>query len=114
MLKGSDYMSKRVEDAFEKATLNSLESIETLEAGSDERSRATNDAVALYKASVERQRNTEDRWFKVATIASQLAIAIGGWVLYDKWSARGMKFEEKGTVSSMWTRNLNSKMTPKI
>ena len=107
-------MSKRVEEAFEEATLKSLESIETLEVGSEERSRATNDAVALYKANVDRQKNTEDRWFKVATIATQLAIAVGGWILYDKWSARGMQFEEKGTVSSMWTRNLNSKMTPKI
>lgn len=107
-------MSKRVEEAFEEATLKSLEEIDSLELGSEERSRATNDVVAMYKANVEKQKITEERWFKVATIATQLAIAVGGWILYDKWSARGMKFEETGHVSSKWTQNLNSKMTPKI
>lgn len=107
-------MSKRVEEAFEEATLKSLEEIDSLELGSEERSRATNDVVAMYKANVEKQRIAEERWFKIATVATQLAIAVGGWVLYDKWSARGMKFEETGHVSSKWTQNLNSKMTPKI
>ena len=110
----SDYMSKKVESAFEEMTLKSLEKIDSLELGSEERSRATSDLVNLYRANAEQRKTTEERWFKIATIATQIGLAVGGWILYDKWSARGMKFEETGHVSSKWTQQLNSKIGSKI
>lgn len=51
-----------------------------------------------------------DRWVNIGV---QIGITLGGWIVYDIWHRRGLKFEETGTVGSQWTRNLMTKMLPK-
>lgn len=52
----------------------------------------------------------KDRWFN---IAMQLGIAIGGWIMYDVWNRRGLRFEETGSITSTMNRNLFSRLLPK-
>ena len=51
-----------------------------------------------------------DRWVNVGM---QVGLALGGWIAYDIWNRRGLKFEETGTITSPMTRNLISRMLPK-
>lgn len=51
-----------------------------------------------------------DRWVNVAV---QVGLAVAGFVAYDIWNRRGLRFEETGTISSPMTRNLLSRMIPK-
>lgn len=113
-----------------------------LEAGSDKKSKAIDDVAKLYRLRIEeikaeteckekqnqyalalRTRSEEmvykeaqrkdqivDRWINVAL---QGCLAIGGWLAYDIWHRRGLKFEETGTITSPLTRNLLSRMLPK-
>lgn len=64
---------------------------------------------SLKVASEESERR-KDRLFSMLT---QVGIAVGGWICYDVWHRRGLKFEETGIVTSHWTRNLMSRMIPK-
>lgn len=35
---------------------------------------------------------------------------VGGWIVYDKWQARGLLFERTGTVVSPWVKSLIGKL----
>lgn len=60
----------------------------------------------------ERQLDSQekDRW---TNIALQFGIAVGGWIMYDIWNRRGLRFEEVGTITSTINRNLFSKLLPR-
>lgn len=51
-----------------------------------------------------------ERWINFGV---QVGFTLGGWIAYDIWHRRGLKFEETGTIGSQWTRNLMTKMLPK-
>lgn len=51
-----------------------------------------------------------DRWVNMGT---QIGIAIGGWALYRHCFREGLKFEQFGTLSTPWMRNLVSKILPR-
>lgn len=53
------------------------------------------------------------RFDNVADGAVKLAEVLLNIIAYDIWNRRGLKFEMTGTVGSLWTRNLMSKMLPK-
>ena len=59
---------------------------------------------------IQRADANKDRWINIAV---QVGLAVAGWVAYDIWYRRGLKFEETGTVTSPWMRNLMSKMQPR-
>ena len=121
---------------------NEIEDLASLESGSEAKSKAVEDVAKLYrlrieeiKAETEREDAQEraklermkrddailseelqcknqkiDRWINVGL---QVGLMIGGWIAYDIWQRRGLKFEEDGVITSPWTRNLMSKMFPK-
>lgn len=66
------------------------------------------DELEIKKAQLDSQ--AKDRVFNVAL---QAGLTVGGWLVYSLWFRRGLKFEEEGTVTSPWTRNLISRMFPK-
>ena len=101
-----------------------IEKLNTLDAGSDEKSKAVEDLTKLYKLKIEEQkaameqaeqlaRRKEVNADRIINIGLQVGLAVGGWIVYDVWHRRGLKFEEEGTITSPWTRNLMSKMFPK-
>ena len=105
--------------------------LESLDAGSEEKAKAIDGVAKLHRmkldeleAETRRLESENERELKEAqrkdaskgqwiSIAVQGGLAIGGWLCYDIWHRRGLKFEETGTVTSPWTRNLMSNMKPK-
>ncbi len=55
----------------------------------------------------------ESRKDRIVNTLTQIGVAVGGWLVYDIWHRRGLKFEETGMVNSQWTKNLMSKMFPR-
>lgn len=116
MDKNKQLLSEKIEEGFKK--------LSTLEDGSEAKQKATDDVAKLYslkieedKLAVEREDKeaqhkdvVRDRWINAGV---QVGLAICGWLAYDIWHRRGLKFEETGTITSPQTRNLISKMLPK-
>lgn len=101
-----------------------IEKLKSLDAGSDGKSSAVDDLTKLYKLRIEEQkaemereeqnaRRDAEKAERMINIGLQVGLAVGGWIVYDMWHRRGLKFELEGTVTSPWTRNLMSKMFPK-
>lgn len=67
------------------------------------------DERAFKEAEIKDRR--KDRAINVAV---QVGLAVIGWVTYDIWYRRGLRFEETGTITSPQTRNLISNMLPKL
>ena len=125
-----------------KEIKNELQKLNYLEDGTDEKRKAVENAVKLYELRIgeykaeteriekqahidleEKKREDEltnnevqrkginlDRWI---SLGLQVGIPMVTLFAYDIWHRRGLKFEETGTITSPWTRNLMSKMTPK-
>ena len=108
-----------------------IQELAELNAGSDAKAKAIDGITKLYKlkldeieAETRRQESENEKELKEAqrkdankgqwiSIAVQVGLAVAGWVCYDIWHRRGLKFEETGTVTSPWTRNLMSNMKPR-
>ena len=60
------------------------------------------------KISNDRRDRTINR---VVNTATAIGTTIGGWLVYDIWQRRGLKFELENVVSSPWLKNLMSNMT---
>jgi hypothetical protein len=101
-----------------------ITNLSKLEDGSDAKRKAVDDVAKLYSLKIEEDRLAveredkeaqhkdlnRDRWINAGV---QVGLAICGWLAYDIWYRRGLKFEETGTITSPQTRNLISKMLPK-
>lgn len=117
---GSQEKSKAIEDLTKLYRVR----IEEIKAET-ERDRARKEAMmeedkhslAVMVADDEREDKLAQRkvmrWDRIITIGAQIGIPILTMIGYDIWHRRGLKFEETGTITSPWTRNLVSKMTPK-
>ena len=101
-----------------------FENLSSMEPGSDERAKATEDLAKLYKLRIDEIKAETERDDKKAqrkevildrclNIGLQVGLTVGGWLVYDIWHRRGLKFEETGTITSPMTRNLVSRMLPK-
>lgn len=56
---------------------------------------------------------SNQRLDNIANSAVKLTEVLLNIIAYDIWNRRGLRFEMTGTVGSLWTRNLMSKMLPK-
>lgn len=131
-----------IRDLLGEEIKDEIQSLSSLEAGSEAKSKAIEDVAKLYRLRIEeikaetektdiqkrveleelkrgdaikndefqRENQKIDRWVNVGL---QAGLMIGGWIVYDIWHKRGLKFEETGTITSPWTRNLMSKMFPR-
>lgn len=132
---------EKVNELLNKEIEASINCLSSLKAGSEERAKAIDDLTQLYKLRIEenkveveeadkvRQHKLEvkkleqevsreaeqrkninlDRWVNVGV---QVGLAVIGYIAYDIWHRRGLKFEETGTITSPQTRNLISRMLP--
>lgn len=131
-----------IRNLLDKQIKTEIENLDYLEMGSKEKQNAIDGIAKLYELrlsenkaetdQIENQARMEldtkkveneidsdkvkrkganlDRWI---SLGLQIAIPLGTFIAYDIWHRRGLKFEETGTITSPWTRNLMSKMTPK-
>lgn len=101
-----------------------FEKLSSMELGSEEKAKATEDLAKLYKLRIDEIKAENERKDKKAqhkdlkldrltNVGLQLGVTAGGWLFYYICFHRGLKFEETGTITSPWMRNLVSRMTPK-
>lgn len=135
-------MENKIRNLLDEVIEEKIQNVSALMVGSDEESSAVEELAQLHKlrieelkieaeyASKQAQINAEkeariienglkheqlrsqaiDRW---ANIGKDVLIAIGGWALYRQCFREGMKFEQFGTITTPWMRNLISKVLPK-
>lgn len=93
-----------VNEMLNEAIENQIMELASLESGSEERSRATEDAAKLYKLRIEEVKNeseiqeqTKNRWLGFAgnVVVGVLATGFNLYVF-----KKGLKFEEEGTFTS--------------
>lgn len=110
---GSEAKSKAIEDVAKLYRLR-IEEIKAETEKEDAQERAKLERMkrddAILSEELQRENQKIDRWVNVGL---QVGLMIGGWIAYDIWQRRGLKFEEDGVITSPWTRNLMSKMFPK-
>lgn len=131
-----------IKELLDEVIKDEIEKVSSLETGSKEKSHAIEDLAKLHELKIDEmkvendcetsknqydveQDKLRDEWrFKEVQLKEQnkdrwigfglqIGLTIGGWIVYDIWHRRGLTFEKEGTVTSPWTRNLMSKMTPK-
>lgn len=124
-------METKIQRLLDDVIVKEIENLPTLSAGSKEKSEAVEELTQLYKlkletAKIEQEKESlefekqtrkeqfesqaKDRW---VNFGLQVGITVGGWIAYDIWHRRGLRFEETGTITSPYTRNLISRMFPK-
>lgn len=117
---GSEEKSKAIEDLAKLYRLR-IEEIKAQTERDGQRDNAILEKdkykLALETADVEKEEKLTQRKAanldRIINVGLQVGLTVGGWLAYDIWHRRGLKFEETGTITSPWTRNLVSKMTPK-
>lgn len=96
----------KIEVLLDDVILSTLDDISSLPVGSEERANAIEDLNDLYKV--------KDGYKKDKTNRMDILTRLGETLLYlvcYKWMfAKGLKFEETGTIASTTMRNLMSKV----
>lgn len=131
-------MDYQIKNKIDKKIDCLIDDLDTYSVESKERSAIMDELTALHKLRVEElkmhaaERELDlkeiemerDQVLKSAQVANQrldnivdggvkLAEVLLNIIAYDIWNRRGLNFEMTGTVGSLWTRNLMSKMLPK-
>ena len=122
-----DQIKERLDEEIEQE----IQDLSEMEAGSEAKAKAIDGVTKLYRLKLDEveaetrrreinaQKELEEAKRKDAnkgqwiSVAVQVGLAVAGWICYDIWHRRGLKFEETGAVTSPWTRNLMSNMKPK-
>lgn len=124
-------MKENAQNLLDEVIVNEIKNLSLMETGSQQKSTAIEDLTQLYKLKIEEAKikqaendRLEEKEFRKTqeksqfldrciNVGLQIGLAVGGWIAYDIWNRRGLRFEETGTITSQWTRNLLSKMVPK-
>lgn len=121
-------MGNKIDEMLNDTIAKEINAISLLESGSEAKSSAVDDLTKLYELKLEEAKieqaksesNVREKQVKSQTlaqwggVAAQVACTIFGIIAYDVWNRRGLKFEETGVVGSSITRNLFSRMIPRI
>lgn len=124
-------MEDKVQVLLNEVIEKDIRNLSNLDAGSEARSKAVEELKNLHEMRIEEAKIEQgkvnviftkedkeaqlksqafDRWVNIGV---QVGLAIGGWVAYDVWYRRGLRFEETGSITSPMTRNLLSRLIPK-
>lgn len=124
-------MEDKVQVLLNEEIEKDIRNLSNLESGSEARSKAVDELKKLHELRIEEAKIEQgkvnvifakedkeaqlksqafDRWINIGV---QVGLAIGGWVAYDVWYRRGLRFEETGSITSPMTRNLLSRLIPK-
>ena len=121
-------ISKLIDDTLELK----LRSLTNIEYGSDEWNSAIEEIAQLHKMRMEeakievakaenheerenrKEQQKSQRIERIINVVMQGCIAAGGWLLYDVWNKRVLRFEEHGSIGSQVSKNLFSKIVPRI
>lgn len=125
-------MKDKIQKLLDEAIEVKIKNIANTEVGSEERTSAIDELAQLHKMRIEeakievaksdnceerenrKEQQKSQRVERILTVVMQSCIAVGGWICYDIWNKRALRFEEHGSIGSPINRNLLSKITPKI
>lgn len=107
-------MSKTLRDVLDKE----LDELYEMEDG-EEKSRKVKNLVDLYDANLKEydsairlKQNKIQNYIQIAKIVAETGVIITSLACYNGWYRTGLKFEETGSLSSPWVKNLVNKMLP--
>ena len=106
MKKKPNYLEEEIKDIQEKLT--------ALEPGDEERAVLLDELKQLYEIKNGDTKAKSQIVDPILRTGGQVLIGIAGLIAYNAWYRRGLKFEIEGTVTSSMTRQLLSKMAPKL
>lgn len=93
-----------IDKMLDEAIENQFMELASLEAGSEEKTKAVEDAAKLYRLRIEEIKNekeireqSKDRWSRLA-LDGAIGLLAAGFNLYV--FRKGLKFEEEGTFTS--------------
>lgn len=121
-------MDNKINKLLDETIEKEIRSLASLENGSEQKSSAVDDLKKLYELKLEKTKieqaksesmNREKQaksqfWVQVGGIAAQVGVGIAGFIAYDIWNRRCLNFETNGVIGSPTTRNLLSRMIPRI
>ena len=116
-------MDYNLKETLEEEIRCEIEELSTLEAGSEEKSKAIDGLTKLYKLKLDesdaamRRRDervrlseqTKDRYIRVGIAAAELVLPL---LFYASWMRKGFKFEETNTFTSTTFRGLFNRFRP--
>lgn len=111
---------EKINKLLETELERQFDELQTLDAGSEEQSRAVENVVKLYKAKIDEQKavwdsedsydrrvaeskQTKERWIKLGIDAAGI---ISPMIFYTLWMKIALGFETNGYPSSMTTKEL--------
>lgn len=117
-------------DLLEKEIESQIQSLSTMESGSQEKASAVDDVAKLYKLKLEEaklDKEYEEKWhnraenqvvFEDESRLKKLRLVLDAagiaapLIFYGVWMGRGLKFEETGAFTSSTFRGLINKFKP--
>ena len=106
-------MNENIKDLLKETIKEELKNLSCLPSGSEEKTRAIESLVKLYKLRIEETKNEYDardfkeklkeEYFKLGVEAASIILPL---IFYATWLRRGFKFEETGTFTSSTFRGL--------
>lgn len=135
-------MDNKINELLEEEIESRINELKNLDIASETKSKAIDDISKLHrlrmeeiKVENERQNNLtqnelekkkfideketkraqrKERLIEFGLTGANLLVTVGGYVWYNKWHKRNLKFEETGSFCSSQSRNLISSMIPKL
>lgn len=125
-------MEDTIRTALDEVIEKEIRELSNFRSDSDEKKKAIDNLSTLYKLRIEEAKidldaknadldrdakaeqaksQAKDRMINVIVQCASVGLTL---IAYDVWNKRGLLFEEKGTITSPMTRNLYSKMIPKL
>ena len=112
-------MNEEIRILLDNEIKSQIEGMSTFNTGSEEKERAAECIVKLYKLRSEDEKmdnektkaieQSKEKWFKVGIVATETIVPL---IFYGMWMKRGLKFEETGTFTSQTFRGLISRFKP--
>lgn len=100
-----------------------IEDLSELDPGNEEKSKAIDNVVKLYKLTLEKEKAScdsenernqlneqkRDRYVKIGIAAAEIILPL---IFYGAWIGKGLRFEKDGSFTSTTFKNLISKFRP--
>ena len=116
-------MDKHIKHLINEEIKNEIEDLSSLEAGSEEKSRAIDDITKLCKLTTEDDQSEigkyndkeqlneqkKDRCVKIGIAAAEIVLPL---IFYAVWMRKGLKFEETGSFTSGTFKGLINRFRP--
>lgn len=116
-------MDDEIRNLLNEEIKQQIQDLSSLEAGSDKKSKATEDVVKLCKLAVEEEKTeqnlceqqkqlneqTKDRYVKIGIAAAEIILPL---IFYACWIRKGLKFEETGSFTSATFKGLINRFRP--